>query len=124
MTHSITVINPFGGSSHRQSIWERMAVESDLQIRFFVPNIWKDEYGITAKCNTESTRLKVETLQTAFYGNIPLHFFTSLNTLKTAITESDLTYIYHEPFFSFDNTNSKNYAQASKVWISYCPEFI
>lgn len=99
MTHSITVINPFGGSSHRQSIWERMAVESDLQIRFFVPNIWKDEYGITAKCNTESTRLKIEPLQIALNGNIPLHFFKSLNTLKTAISESNLTYIYHEPFF-------------------------
>lgn len=99
MTISVTVINPFGGTIHRQSIWERIALEHNLQIRLFVPNIWKDEYGVTSFCNVDSNLLKIIPLPTILKGNIPLHFYRSLNNLRSSVIETDLTYIYHEAFF-------------------------
>lgn len=97
--HKITVINPFGGSRHRQSIWERMAREHDFQIQFYAPSIWRDEYGNVESCNTTSNYLEITPVPVIMRGNIPLHFFKQLDIIKNASSSAQLTYMYHEPHF-------------------------
>ena len=98
--HRITVINPFGGAAHRQSIWENIARNSGIEVIMFVPIIWRNEYGRKVEANLRSDVLTLKAIPTMLAGKIPLHFFRQTSEIKEYASQSDLTYIYNEAHFA------------------------